>query len=136
MNIYIASSFRNLHAVQLLTAMLEDSGHTVFDWTRLAPPLAGSLTPEQRRAALDADEYGDIFAFCTQACASVDLVIYLGAAGQDSACEVGIAYAAGVPVYGLAGPLETPGTILSRAVSRWCDGATGLLAAVAAYAAE
>jgi len=88
------------------------------------------MKPEDRRAALDADERGNIFIFCTEACAQADLVIYLGASGQDSACEVGIAFGAGVPVYGLAGALEVPGTILSKAVTSWYSDSAALLEAV------
>lgn len=130
MTVYIASSFRNLHGVHLLQRGMEDLGCRVLDWTRYAPPLPEHLTPEERRAALDADERGEIFEFCAQACGMADLVIYLGQAGQDAACEVGMAHVAGVPVYGLAGPLERPGTILARAVSRWFDDVHSLLLAV------
>jgi hypothetical protein len=129
-SIYIASSFRNLYAVQLLRDALRDRGHTVLDWTKLAPPLPEGMTPEKRRAALDSDERGEIFAACSEACGRADLVIYLGQAGQDAACEVGMAYVAGTPVFGLAGPLEKPGLILARAVTRWFGGYGELLEAV------
>jgi len=126
MLIYIASSFRNLHAVQMLSAALTARGHTVFDWTVLAPPLEDSLSPEARRMALDADERGEIFAFCAQACRTADVLIYLGTAGQDAACEVGMAFASGVPILGLAAPTEKPGVILARAV-QWCKNVPELL---------
>lgn len=119
LSIYIASSARNLHAVELLYRALQDRGHQALDWTRLAPPLPDSMPLEERRAALDADERGEIFAFCAEACGRADLVIYLGPAGQDAACEVGMAYVSGVPVIGLRGPLEAPGLILARAVTWW-----------------
>ena len=134
--IYIASSFRNTHAVQMLRDALRAHGHEVLDFTQYAPPLPEGMTPEERRAALDADERGEIFEFCTQACASADLVIYIGPSGQDSACEVGIAYNAGVPVFGLSGKLEAPGTIMARAVNRWFDDTRHLTAAVGALAKE
>lgn len=132
MKIYIASSARNMHGVQLLRDLLTGRGHLILDWTSLAPPLADHLTPEERRAALDSDERGEIFKFCAEACARADLLIYLGPAGQDAACEVGMAYAAGVPVYGLAAPTEKPGLILTRAVSRWFATAKELLAEIEA----
>ena len=133
--IYIASSAgRNFHAVQLLGDALMELGHTVLDWTKLAPPLPEFLTPEQRKAALDSDERGEIFEFCTSACASADLVIYLGQAGQDAGCEVGIAFNAGVPVYGVAGKVEKPGTLMARAVTQWFQDTRSLLAAVAELA--
>lgn len=136
LNLYIASSFRNLHAVSLLTNRLREAGHFVLDWTRFAPPLPENMRPEERRALLDSDARGHIFDFCSQSSARADLVIYLGQAGQDAACEVGIAWNAGVPVYGLGGPLEAPGLILSRSVSQWFNSTPDLLAAVEAFAEE
>jgi hypothetical protein len=136
LTIYIASSFRNLHAVHMLADQLREAGHSILDWTEFAPPLPADMRPDDRRAALDSDESGRIFAFCTEACGTADLVIYLGAAGQDSGTEVGIAYNAGVPVYGLSGPLEAPGLILARAVSRWFSKPGELLAAVEEFAGE
>ncbi len=130
MKIYIASSARNMHGVQLLRDALVARGHQILDWTALAPPLADHLSPEARRLALDSDERGEIFAFCAQACAEADLLIYLGPAGQDAACEVGMAYSAGVPVIGLAAPTEKPGLILTRAVTTWARDAGACLEAV------
>lgn len=127
MKIYIASSARNMHGVQLLRDSLAALGHQVLDWTAYAPPLADHLSPEARRAALDSDERGEIFDFCANACLEADLLIYLGAAGQDAACEVGMAYAAKVPVLGLAAPTEKPGLILTRAVKAWFQDARALL---------
>jgi hypothetical protein len=119
MKLYIAASFKNLHAVHLLRDYLRERGHILLDWSSLAPPLPESMLPETRRALLDSDERGDIFDFCHKACRQAEAVIYLGPAGQDAAAEVGIAFASGVPVLGLAGPLEAPGLILNRCVSRW-----------------
>lgn len=130
MKIYIASSFRNLNAVSLLRSYLEDNGHTVLDFAAYAPPLPANMPLEERRRVLDSDERGDIFAFCKQACTTADLVIYLGPAGQDAAAEVGIAYASGVPVLGLAGPLEAPGLILTRCVYRWVRDTGSLFVAI------
>lgn len=136
LKIYIASSFRNLHAVDLLMDRLQDAGHSVLDWTKFAPPLPAGMRPEERRSVLDSDSRGQIFEFCTSASGGADLVIYLGESGQDAACEVGIAFNAGVPVFGLGGPLEAPGLILSRAVSAWFAKVPELLAAVERFAEE
>lgn len=135
LKIYIMSSFRNRAAVQLLTSHLAEMGHEVFDWTRLAPPLPASLTPEEKRAALDADEYGEIFRFCVESIGAMDLGIYLGHAGQDAGAELGLAYGCGSPVLGLAGPLESPGTIVSGMVKLWCEDVKTLLCAVECFAA-
>ena len=136
LKIYIASSFRNLHAVNMLSDRLTDMGHTILDWTALAPPLPPDMRPEERRAALDSDARGSIFEFCSSACAGADLVIYLGGSGQDAAVEVGIAFNAGVPVLGLRGPMEAPGLMLTRAVLEWHERVYTLLLAVECLAEE
>lgn len=136
LKIYIASSFRNLHAVEMLADRLTDLGHTVLDWTAFAPPLPSNMRPEERRAALASDTRGSIFEFCCTACAGADLVVYLGESGQDAACEVGIAFNAGVPVLGLRGPMEAPGLILARAVTEWHERVYTLLLAVERQAKE
>lgn len=130
MKIYIASSARNLHGVQLLRNALTERGHQVLDWTALAPPLPEHLSPEERRMALDSDERGEIFDFCAQACTSAQALIYFGPAGQDAACEVGMAFAAGVPTIGLAAPTEKPGLILGRAVRFWAADINACLKAI------
>ncbi len=131
MKIYIASSARNMHGVQLLRDALTARGHQILDWTAMAPPLAEHLSPEARRLALDSDERGEIFEFCAGASCRADLLIYLGPAGQDAACEVGMAFASGVPVIGLAAPTEKPGLIMTRAVHTWVPDAKACLEAVA-----
>lgn len=136
LKIYIASSFRNLHAVDMLADRLIDMGHSILDWTAFAPPLPPDMRPEERRAALDSDARGSIFEFCSTACAGADLVIYLGGSGQDTACEVGIAFNAGVPVLGLRGPMEAPGLMLARAVTEWHERVYTLLLAVERLAEE
>lgn len=130
MNIYIASSFRNRHAVELLQTRLRGQGHTMLDWLRLAPPLPPGLTPEERRAALDTDKHREVFSFCAAACANADLVIYLGPSGQDAACEAGMAFASGVPVAALYSPLEAPGAMLAGCVTYECSDYTALDAAI------
>jgi hypothetical protein len=132
MKIYIASSFRNINAVLLLRDALRDLGHTVLDWTDKTPPPPESMPLEERRRFFDSDASGDVWWYCVNSCGYADLVVYLGPAGQDAACEVGIAWAAGVHVYGLAGPLEKPGLILNGCVNRWFTDFTPFFEAVQA----
>ena len=119
-SVYVASSFRHLHAVQLLTRELRALGCQVADWTEKAAPPEG-LKPAERRAWMDTDHGGEVFNFCFNACRDADLVIYVGTAGQDAGVEVGMAYAAGRPVLGILGPLEAPGLMLHGAVTVWAD---------------
>lgn len=133
LEVYIASSARNIHGVKLLAHRIRQAGHTVLDWTLLAPPLPLSLSPAERRARLDGDEYGEVFKFCTGAVRRAALTIYYGPSGQDAAGEACMAWAAGNTVWGLAGPLEAPGTILNGAVTHWFESAEDLLAHLAPY---
>lgn len=119
MNIYIASSYRNIHLVRLLRDRLALCGHAIVDWTAFVPSFQSGYSAAQRKKLFDSSLYRDTFQFCVTACASVDCLVYVGPAGQDAGCEVGIAYAEGIPVVGLAGPMEEPGLILHHCVSRW-----------------
>ena len=114
----------------MLRDLVRARGHKVLDWTAFRPPLPDSLSPDERRALLDADESGKIYRFCSEACARADVIIYLGPAGQDAACEVGMAVATGRAraMIGLRGPFESPGTIIGRAVTVWRDDYRSLLA--------
>lgn len=122
LTIYTAASVHHLHAVRLfhdaLRARIPDI--RILDWTcKLTPPPG--LPPEQRRQWFDTEQQGgQVYAFCRDACAGADVVIYLGQSGQDAGVEVGIAAGAGVPVIGVRGPLEAPGLMLHGAVNVWC----------------
>lgn len=120
MNIYVASSFRHVHAVRLLGRELRSMGYTVLDWTEKATPPEG-LNPAQRREWMDTDHGGEVFVFCAKACKEADFLIYLGSSGQDAGVEVGIAHGSGVPVLAIRGPLEAPGLMLYGAGTVWVD---------------
>lgn len=119
-HVYIAASFRHLHAVRLLGRAMRDMGYNILDWTEKATPPEG-LNPTERRAWMDTDHGGEVFAFCAKACKQADFVVYLGTSGQDAGVEVGMAYGAGVPVLGIRGPLEAPGLMLWGAGAVWVE---------------
>lgn len=120
LRVYIASSFRHVHAVRLFARELERLGYRIFDWTEKATPPEG-LSVAERRQWMDTDHGGEVFSFCAMACRSVDMVIYLGGSGQDAGVEVGMAQGAGVPVFGIRGPLEAPGLMLHGAAAGWVE---------------
>lgn len=133
--IYIAASYRHLNGVQLLGRELKKLGCAILDWTTLAVPPPG-LTAAQRRIWMDTDkEGGEVFTFCHKACIAADLVIYYGESGQDAGVEIGLAAAAGTPIIGLRGPLESPGLMLHGAVRLWVDTADALIEVVHALLA-
>lgn len=137
-SVYVAASFKHMHAVRLLGRELRLMGFVIFDWTEKAS-LPPGLTPAQRRAWMDTDqEGGQVFTFCRDACIIADILIYFGESGQDAGVEVGLACGAGVPVLGVRGPLEAPGLMLHGAMTAWADSveeALELLQAVAGHAA-
>ncbi len=120
MRVYIASSFKNIHAVRLLAKTMRTMGYTILDWTEKATPPEG-LNSAQRREWMDTDHGGEVFSFCAKACKDADFLIYLGTSGQDAGVEVGIAYGYGVPVLGIRGPLESPGLMLYGAGTVWVE---------------
>ncbi len=119
-NVYIAASFKHVHAVRLLGRAMREMGYSILDWTEKATPPEG-LNPTQRRAWMDTDHGGEVFDFCASACKQADFVIYLGASGQDAGVEIGMAYGANVPVLGIRGPLEAPGLMLWGAGTVWVE---------------
>lgn len=128
--IYIAASFKHLHGVRLLGGELRRLGCEILDWTAKASPPPG-LTAAQRRIWMDTDQNGgQVFEFCRNACLTADLVIYLGESGQDAGVEIGLAAAAGVPILGIRGPLESPGLMLHGAVTAWTENASHAIAIV------
>lgn len=95
MNIYIASSWKNQHAVELLTARLRGQGHEVVSWIENNygedhgpdKPLdfeAWVKTPAAERS----------FQFDVSGAMNCDLFIYMSPGGKDAAAECGAAYAA------------------------------------------
>ena len=134
LTVYIAASFRHVHAVRLLSRELRLMGYELFDWTEEAKPPEG-LSAHDRRIWMDTDHGGEVYSFCAMACRTADLVIYLGASGQDAGVEVGMARASDIPVLAVRGPLESPGLMLYGAADAWVesmDSALGILRALPA----
>ena len=127
LQVYIAASFKHLHGARLLGSEIRRLGYEVLDWTEKASPPPG-LTAAQRRIWMDTDwEGGQVYQFCRDACLRADVVVYYGASGQDAGVEVGLAAAAGAPVLGIRGPLESPGLMLHGAADVWTEDAGAAL---------
>lgn len=84
------------------------------DWTRFLPKPGPDFDIRKND-----DPHGAAFAYCSRALGGADLVVYLGPSGCDASAELGIAWAAGVPVWGVAGPDEHPGVMIKGCVARW-----------------
>ncbi len=130
MIVYIASSWRNRHAVELLTDRLEERGHRVLSFVRKA------VEDERGTHFGDADPEEWIrseaglakFRYDLEGATHSDLVIYVGPSGTDAWAEVGAAWASGVPILGLWARGEPAG--LMRRMVEWFHDHRELLTAV------
>ena len=122
MRIYIASSWRNQHAVEMLTDLLRERGHEVVSFVEVA-------VAEETRAGLDLEEITlgswiasedgrRKFLYDTAGATQSDLVIYIAPSGTDAWAEVGAAWGNGVTVLGLWAKGEQAG-LMRRMVRTW-----------------
>jgi len=130
MKIYIASSWRNQHAVEMLTAMLRQAGHTVESFVENNQFLgADAEKPGGFEAWVRTDAASQAFCFDVGAATYSDLVIYVSPSGTDAWAEVGMAWASNIPVYGLWAKGE-PAGLMRKLVSTWFYNFNTLLTAV------
>jgi len=120
MTIYIASSWKNQHAVELLTYILEERGSEVKSFVReaaVAENIAKTGGIDAWIGSLDGERK---FRFDTTNAMCSDVVIYIGPSGTDAWAEIGAAFARGVPILGLWAKGECSG-LMRRMVSKWFD---------------
>lgn len=95
MKVYIASSWKNYHGVEMLTRLLRIKGFEVISWVE---NNFGELHNHVTKA-LPFDEWvaGDgglhSFLFDVEGAKNCDIFIYYGPAGADAAAELGVAWA-------------------------------------------
>lgn len=120
MNIYIASSWKNQHAVEMLTVALEPLGHTVWSFVQKAVDTVGreNFQFHNLEAWIESEDGRKKFDYNLTSAMSANLVIYVGPSGIDAWAEVGAAYGAKVPVIGLWAKGEQVG-LTRRLVSHW-----------------
>lgn len=125
MKVYIASSWKNQHAVELITEQLRSRGHEVLSFVENNHgEQAGHLATENGKPlAFDEwcmSELGQkSFEYDTGGAMNSDLVIYVGPSGCDAWAEVGAAYASYVPIIGLVSKGEQVG--LMRRMALWVN---------------
>ena len=100
MKIYIASSWKNQHAVELLTAHLRSNGHEVKSFVE-HEGKNGDFARLSFTEWVDSEDGRDCFEYDTSGATDSELVIYIGPSGVDAWAEVGAAWARGVPIVGL-----------------------------------
>jgi len=137
MKIYIASSWKNQHAVEMLTECLEQRGHEVVSFVRQAAQTEDRV----RFGKLDIEEWlrsedaAAKFKFDTDGATKSDLVIYIGPSGTDAWAEVGAAWASRVTVLGLWSKGEQAG-LMRHMVAAWHKDFRHLLRVVDAISAR
>ncbi len=106
--IYIASSWKNVHGVELLTSELRKMGFEVISW------IENNYGENHNHVTKKFDfetwcntkESDQSFEYDTHGAMTCDIFIYFGTAGQDASAECGLCYGqrlAGrtIPMYGL-----------------------------------
>jgi len=110
MKIYIASSWKNQHAVEMLTELLRKENHTIFSFVEKAVNDEGRTNIKFDFEQWIYSEDGlDKFIYDTVSATTCDLVIYVGPSGTDAWAEVGAAYGKGIPIIGLYAKGEQAG---------------------------
>ena len=126
MKIYIASSWKNQHAVEMLSRLLREREHEVLSFV---DNNYGELEAVKKLGFDDwCNSAGGIksFKYDTKSAMQSDLVIYISPSGKDAAAECGMAYAKGVPIYGLYAKGEDFG-LMRKMMTKWYDNYIDLL---------
>lgn len=124
MRVYIASSWKNQHAVEMLTDKLRRKGWEILSFVENNNgEQAGHLAVENG-IPLDFDKWvaserGAVsFEYDLMGATTSDLVIYISPSGIDAWAEIGAAFACSVPIYGLQAKGERAG-LMRRMISLW-----------------
>lgn len=133
MRVYIASSWRNQHAVEMLTEQLRQDGHEVASFVEATADTSeeGWITnPDfDFEKWVNSEDGRKKFEYDVGEATGSDLVIYIGPSGTDAWAEVGAAFGAGVPIYGLWAKGE-PAGLMRHMMMRWFPDYQELLAAL------
>lgn len=138
MKIYIASSWKNQHAVEMLTAELRRMDYEVHSWieNNFGENPNSSVNESAKKFCFEdwvnSPASDQSFEYDTRGAATCDLFIYVGPAGKDAAAECGIAYANKVPMFGLFAKGEDFG-LMRKMFKVWFHRYTELLDGVNNY---
>ena len=134
MKIYIASSWKNQHGVEMLTALLRQKGHAVVSWVENNYGENHNHVTKKFpfEEWVNSDEANQSFEFDIHGVTQSDLVIYYAPSGKDACAEIGAAWGAGVPIIGLYAKDEDLG-LMRKMVNKWYKRYTEILDAVEEY---
>jgi len=134
MKVYIASSWRNEHAVRMLTDLLRAEDIEVISFIERAAE-SEKLAHNPDRKTLEewiwSDDGEKKFDFDTDGATRSDVVVYVGPSGTDAWAEVGAAWANGITVMGLWAKSEPAG--LMRRMVHWYSDYHALVESVKGY---
>lgn len=118
MKVYIASSWKNQHAVEMLADLLEqEHGHDVACFVRNDLQERDCASFEEW---VETDNARKCFEYDTDGATKSDAVVYIGPSGTDAWAEVGAAWASGVKIIGLWAKGE-PAGLMRKMVDIWLD---------------
>lgn len=130
MDIYIASSWRNQHAVEMLTQMLRDRGHFVRSFIENNHGEGhGAEKPIDFEEWVKTDQADNSFEYDIKGATESDLVVYISPSGTDAWAEVGAAWAAERLILGLYAKGE-PAGLMRKMVTAWYGDYQELLAEI------
>ena len=137
MKIYIASSWKNQHGVEMLTSLLRVNGHEVVSWVEnnYGETHNHVIKKFPFEEWVNSDEAIQSFEFDTIGATSSDVVIYYGPAGKDACAELGAAWASGAAIFGLYAKGEDLG-LMRKMVDAWFDRFTDLISAIQRHASQ
>lgn len=118
MKIYIASSWKNVHAVEMLTTCLRVQGHTVMSFVEFEKDASfRNMATEQW---INTESAKNCFTYDSESAMASDLVIYISPSGKHASAELGMAYAKNIPIIGLYAKGEDLG-IMRHMFTTWYE---------------
>lgn len=118
--LYIASSWKNQHAVEMLTYLLTDKGHKVLSFVENNFE-EGHDKSMDFESWIKTDMAEKSFKYDTDGATKADAVVYISPSGTDAWAEVGAAWASGVPIFGLWAKGE-PAGLMRKMMACWYYG--------------
>ena len=134
MKIYIASSWRNQHGVEMLTELLRSDGHGVISWIENSYGEGHNDPDFDFEKWMQTDNSFESFWFDSDGAMTCDLFIYYGNGGKDAAAECGLCYGqrlAGktIPMYALFSKGEDFG-LMRKMFDKWFERYVDLLESI------
>ncbi len=120
--VYIASSWKNRHAVEMLTALLRDLGYEVLSFIEREANTHETNFVEW----MHSQDGKDAFSFDIHSATTADWVIYIGPSSIDTWAQIGAAWANNRIIVGLYAHGEQSG-LMRLMISHWFDNYKSLL---------